>query len=119
MMVAFAACSTPADPVLGAAEAAQQRDKEAYLQYFTTRSQDLLELMWSGSDTHWEGLSVGAIQIVDTSPIAPSLKGGQRSVVVFTEHGKQFALVVHASGGEWLIDLVDSEGALTRLANGI
>jgi len=105
--------------VLGAAKAAEAKEKDAYLQHFTPRSQDLLSLIWSKSDSHWESLSVGDIQIIETAPIPPSLKGGQRSRVTFSEHGKEYSLVVHASGGEWLIDLIDSEGALTRLANGL
>ena len=112
------ACSSPADPIVGAAEAAKVRDKETYLQHFTPRSQDLLGLIWSDSNTHWTELTVGNIDVIETSPMPPSLQGTQRSRVLFTEHGKQYELIVHASGGEWLIDLVDSEGAaLTQLAN--
>ena len=111
------ACSNPADPVVGAAKAAEMSDRDAYLHYFTPRSQDLLQVIWSNTDASWESLSVGQIEVIETSPMPPSLSGEQRSKVVFREHGRPYAVVVHASGGEWLIDLVDSEGALTHLRN--
>ena len=119
LALAFAGCSDPSDPILGAASAAKDRDQGAYLHHFTPRSRDLLELLWSGSDAHWTNLDVGRIQVLETGSMSPSSKGAQRSYVVFSEHEQVHTAVVHSSGGEWLIDLVDSEGALTRLGAGI
>ena len=62
LALAFAGCSDPSDPILGAASAAKDRDQGAYLHHFTPRSRDLLELLWSGSDAHWTNLDVGRIQ---------------------------------------------------------
>ena len=119
LALAFAGCSDPSDPILGAASAAKDRDQGAYLHHFTPRSRDLLELLWSGSDAHWTNLDVGRIQVLETGSMSPSSKGAQRSYVVFSEHEQVHTAVVHSSGGVWLIDLVDSEGALTRLGAGI
>jgi hypothetical protein len=116
-VITLGACSDPSDPVRAAAQAAASLDEESYLQHFTPRSQDLLRLVWSKTGPDWSKMAVGDIQVVETMPLHPSLKGEQRVQVIFTEHGRHYAVVVHAAGGEWLIDLVDTEGALTRLTN--
>jgi len=119
LFLVSSACTSPVDPIVEAAEAAAQDDRGAYLSQFTTRSRELLELMWNGGEPQLTGPKGGAISIVESTRITRSLDGRERVRVVFEEGKRHYALIVHSEGGRWCIDLVDSEGALTGLGGGI
>lgn len=115
----LSACARPEDPILRAAEAAKASDHAAYVSNFTPRSRDLMKLLDEAEARTLLGASGGGLKVLSVTALPADISGTQRMRVVFRDGSLTLPLVVHARGGQWLVDLVDSEGALTGLSGGL
>jgi hypothetical protein len=99
--------------VIQAADAAREQDEAAYLACFTDRSRAMLAALWEAAGEDREryfGLGAAELEVREVQSIRPAEAGGpERARVVVAEGDRELAVVVHAYGSRWRIDLFDTE----------
>lgn len=115
--LSVAACGGPESIVEEAVTAAQAGDREGFQACFTPRSRPMMELLWTAAQAHGRpelaSLQARQVRLVGTAGMPPTDDGRARVVVTIEESGRQMRLVLQRSAGEWRIDLMDTERALT------
>ena len=120
VLLGLAACQEPTVVIEDAVAAARSGDREAYAACFTRRSRPILEAFWAATDEHnppLGALGAGAVQINSVRLVDSRELDGERALVTVEEGGDRLRLVLHRSGGNWRIDILDTERALMGLTS--
>ena len=101
--------------VLDAAEAARDNDRDGYTACFTPRSRPIIEAFWMATDQNnptLGALGAGDVQIRDVRTFRQRRDDFEKAVVSVDEGGDRMRVVLHRMGGNWRIDLLDTESMM-------
>ena len=124
--LALTACPSPEVVLQDAAEAAREGDREAYAACFTARSRPILEAYWDATDAHnppLGALGAGEVSVTSVQVVQSRDFDGERALVTLREGSdgedgsERLRVVLHRTGGNWRIDLLDTERALMGISS--
>jgi len=119
-LVALGACQAPEVVLEDAVAAARAGDRVGYAACFTPRSRPILEAFWAATDEHnppLGALGAGEVRIDGVKLMRSRDFDGERALVTVVEGEERLRVVLHRVGGNWRIDLLDTERALMGLTS--
>ncbi|TNF28541.1 MAG: hypothetical protein EP329_17700 [Deltaproteobacteria bacterium] len=115
LVATVGACQRPESVVQDAAAAARAGDRAGYAACFTARSRPILEAFWMATDQNNPTLSALGASDVEIRGVAISKdrnRDVERAIVSVSEGGDRMRVVLHRTGGNWRIDLLDTESMM-------
>jgi hypothetical protein len=110
-LVTVGACQQPEGVIEDAVAAAQA----GYAACFTTRSRPIIEAFWMATDENnppLGALGAGDVQIRGVVVSKDRNRDVERAIVSVDEGGDRIRVVLHRTGGNWRIDLLDTESMM-------
>ena len=114
-LVTLGACQQPESVIEDAVAAAQAGDREGYAACFTTRSRPIIEAFWMATDENnppLGALGAGDVQVIGVVVSKDRNRDVERAIVSVDEAGDRVRVVLHRTGGNWRIDLLDTESMM-------
>ena len=98
-----------------AVAAARASDRAAYIACFTRRSRPIIEAFWKATDAHNPPLGMlaaGDVSVASVTLAKDRNLDGERAIVTVVEGSERMRIVLHRTGGNWRIDLLDTESMM-------
>lgn len=114
-LLTLGGCQQPESVIADAARAARAGDRDGYAACFTTRSRPIIEAFWMATDENnptLGALGAGDVQIRGVVVSKDRNRDVERAIVSLDEGGDRMRVVLHRTGGNWRIDLLDTESMM-------